>query len=776
MTSAIALEMITRTLSSLRGLRWFALPWVLIPLLTVAASFAPKRVARVTRFAVLVLSVGGALWWAWDLRWLCDDAFISFRYADNLLRGHGLVYNVGERVEGYTNFLWTMLLAAFASVGVDIPRASIVLSLLAFVALLAVTYALPALARPERARLGLPLAAIACAAQYSMASFATSGLETMFGSLLVAVALERALNGRWFAAGTAGVAAAMTHPDLGLLYAALGAAMLLDRDARRHAVRYALPFAVFYLPYFAWRFAYYGDLFPNTYYAKSANLAYFSQGAVYLSASAIGGGFWALLPLAVYAAAVERRSLFGRYCIIGLPLFCVYVAKIGGDFMYGRLLCPITAPLLVLCELGVARLLERRHRVRAFVAAAALLVVAVPARMIGPLEKAWQIADERTFYKLASLDPLRVESGYFHWAQTLIKYFPPHAAAPHISMYSAGMISYVTGWPMLDGFGLTDRFVAHRPIVWRGRPGHEKRAPRPYIVSRGVDISDEGTWPPAYAPLAHLSLDGLSFNLVHYDPKLMKRLQKKPGVSFQDFERRLAAQARAPVIAGNAERVACDAWFAEAYYFSRVPDSPQRPKIERQLLRAGRAFDAHAPPGEVLDLDGPRRAVAGTALHFDPGERARFTFEGGAFRSFPTDGTPVQQEWVTGQRGTYASSFDPELGDAARGTLRTQPFPLVGDVMEFYVGGGLRSAQLHVSLIVDGVPVLQTGGCDTEMMGRRLWQIAPFKGKQAVLEIVDDSTSWFGHLMVDEVVQWSLPAVTPPPVPAAPEPTAAPHR
>ena len=44
--------------------------------------------------------------------WLCDDAFISLRYAGNLARGDGLVYNVGERVEGFTNLLWTLLLAA----------------------------------------------------------------------------------------------------------------------------------------------------------------------------------------------------------------------------------------------------------------------------------------------------------------------------------------------------------------------------------------------------------------------------------------------------------------------------------------------------------------------------------------------------------------------------------------------------------------------------------------------------------------------------------------
>jgi len=48
-----------------------------------------------------------------------EDAFISFRYASNLIQGHGLVYNVGERVEGYTNFLWTLLLAGGMALGAD---------------------------------------------------------------------------------------------------------------------------------------------------------------------------------------------------------------------------------------------------------------------------------------------------------------------------------------------------------------------------------------------------------------------------------------------------------------------------------------------------------------------------------------------------------------------------------------------------------------------------------------------------------------------------------
>ena len=49
---------------------------------------------------------------AWCNRFIQDDAFISLRYAHHFATDRGLSWNPGERVEGYTNFLWTVLLAA----------------------------------------------------------------------------------------------------------------------------------------------------------------------------------------------------------------------------------------------------------------------------------------------------------------------------------------------------------------------------------------------------------------------------------------------------------------------------------------------------------------------------------------------------------------------------------------------------------------------------------------------------------------------------------------
>lgn len=754
MDRRVLLEMIARYASSVREVRWFALPagvGVLL-VLVLALLLRSRRGQSAVRYVLVVLASVGAVYWAWQLRWLCDDAYISFRYADNLARGRGLVFNAGDHVEGYTNFLWTVMLAFTTRIGFGSEIPSLVLSLASYVLLLFLASRVARQCAPASTHFAVPIAAMLCAAQYTMASFGTSGLETMFAAAMALLALERALAGAFLAAGFAGIAAAMAHPDHGILYAGLGLALLLGRDTRAGLVRYAIPFAAVYVPYFAWRLYYYGEFFPNTYYAKSADQAYYGQGAVYLVAFVIGTGFWASLPLLIYSAISERRTLLGRYCLIALPLFCLHVARIGGDFMYGRLLLPLVAPLLVLLECGLARLFDARRFVRGALAAISIAVIALPVRFLQPFEKRWYLSDERTFYPLSSLRPVKVDSIYFDWAKTLIKFFPPQADSPRMAMACVGMIGFYTGWPLVDCFGLTDRTVAHMPIPQRGRPGHEKLASAGYVVSRDVDLFDGPTYPPPYEEITRLRLDGTPFYFVHYDPKVVRKLKHKQGAWIQDYEHYLRAQLRGRGPA-DPERTACDAWFAEEYYFSRVPRSRMRPRMIERLLGAGRgegqASDSVAPEFESTHVRDPK-----TAIHFTPKDAKRLELSGSALRSYPVETVPPGQAWAKGNRGSFVDTFDRDLGDSARGHLRTKPFLLVGDVLELWVGGGHRSERLRVSLLIDDKPVFSAGGCGTEILGRRLWQIAPYKGQQAVLELLDYEQGAWGHLLLDEVVQW----------------------
>jgi hypothetical protein len=754
----VLVDILTRYAQGLK-LAWvWGLPGIVLALAWVGSqgALAAKLEAVPTlavraRLGVQAVATVLAVYWAWQLRWLCDDAFISFRYAENLARGLGFVWNREDRVEGYTNFLWTLILAGAKWVGLDIGQSSVVLSLASFAALIALSLLLAR--RLFGMSLVVSLASLCVAAHYTTASFGTSGLETMFAAMLLLLALERATAGAYVTAGLAGIAAAMAHPDHGVFYASLGVSLLLGRDTRKGLVRYALPFVLLYVPYFYWRYTYYGDLFPNTYYAKSANLAYFDQGFVYAATIFIGGGFFLSLPLALYGLWTQRATAFGRFCMIGMPLFSVYVAKIGGDFMYGRLFTPLIAPYLLLCEAGVRALLTHNRRVLALGALLGLVACTVPAEIFKPYEKRWMVADERTFYRLKSFSPIVVDSMYFEWSKTLTKFFPAHRDTPRLAMQCVGMIGYYTGLPLVDGFGLTDRFVAHTEIHKRGRPGHEKHASPAYIASRDVDVSDVAVYPPPYKEHTRLKLDRTQFYLGRYAPGSLGKKPKK-GMTFTKFEKHIKTFMTRPITPLRSEDTACDAWFVQEYYYSRVKKPDEVAVFQRRVLDAGRPVGQKSTDAALYEFRSTHRPDPATAFHFEPAELARFEPDLSLRSGFGLPREPAPQDTVTGYEGAFLNTFLRNVGDAGRGRLRSKPFALVGDVMQLRVGGGRHRSNLRVSLLVDGERKLSSGGCDTEMMGERLWQIGAFKGKLGVLEIVDDVAGPWAHLVVDEVVQW----------------------
>ena len=131
-------------------------------------------IAASRRGVLGLLAAGLAL--AWWNRFILDDAFISFVYARNFANGAGLVWN-GERVEGYTNFLWTLLLGLGMKAGVAPERGSVLLGLLAFGGSVVVFQRLCLRLFGDR-----PLAfwlGVALISNYSFSSFATGELLTI---------------------------------------------------------------------------------------------------------------------------------------------------------------------------------------------------------------------------------------------------------------------------------------------------------------------------------------------------------------------------------------------------------------------------------------------------------------------------------------------------------------------------------------------------------------------------------------------------------------------
>ena len=724
----------------------------------------PSGFARRAYVAVTVALALGGCAWALHLGWVGDDAYISFRYVRNLAQGHGLVYNPGERVEGYTNFLWVILLVPFSALGLDLALVSIALTLICMAATVGLTAALVRRFWPEPERLSFSIASALLALNYVVASYGTSGLETMLGALLVLWAVERADRGAALSAGVLAILATMTHPDHAIFYAALGAALLFSRDRWRLALRFALPFVALYLPYFAWRWSYYGDFFPNTYYAKSANLWYFTQGGRYLMISGFSTGLWVALPAAIFGVIHFRRLFIARFAAIATPLFLLYVAKIGGDFMLGRLLLPILPPVFIMAELGVRALAQTKRRSVNVVAVGALglfCTAAVPVRTIREGEKYRHLADERTFYPVGSYRPFALDVVYWNWAQAFNKVFAKLTRKPNLAMGSLGIIGYETSLRMIDNYGLVHRGVAHTRIRTRGRPGHEKLIGPGMLVQTDADLSDIWVYPPDYERLGSVSIAGVGFSTVRYDAPLFNELQaagvRQPGLV------RYIKDYRPPRGKDALARLECDLWYMEQIYFQHNHDSDRRkPLVKRVLERfpEWKGYEgfilqepaAHGPEWAELERMGFESLSPGTEL------------TGTAFTNNPVASEAAGQGSPANHRGRFINTFQELDADAATGTLLTPEFTIQGDAITLRVGGGRSLEELPVELLVDGERRFAATGCGSEIMGRRLWPTTALAGKRARLRMVDQAPGAWGHLVVDEVVQWKRQG--PPPEPA----------
>lgn len=576
--------------------------------------------------------------------WLCDDAFISFRYALNLARGIGLVFNPGERVEGYTNFLWTLWCAVSFPLGLDVERFAIVSGLVLFSLLL---FRMLALHRTLAGPGELPLALVGFAVSRDVAVFATSGLETCLVALLVFLGYEAVLARRRAFAGLWLGLATLTRPDAGLFVVCAAVWVLAeDRESGgsaggwrgpartllprlRGAAVLAAAAATLVVPHLAFRLWYYGALVPNTYFAKSAELTWWSQGWTYVLL--VFARYWPLA-LGVLAASLlllRRRegavarageAASVRAMALGLVLalpYVVLVAKVGGDFMFARFLVPVMPLLFVVLERAVAPALARARRddgplrrapaalrASADPAAALLLVVALvltPSPVGGRIgshgivdewlyyhetEPRWteySVRSGRTLNQLFSGLPVRVA---FFGGEARLMYY----ADPSLAIESSA--------------GLTDAWIARRPLAARGRVGHEKAATAEYLLARRVHlyfapIGRRLTGLQRRIPLVQIDLGGVRGRVVTWDPPLMDELRRR-GARFPDLPGILDEDVRLGRGRDDPEPVRVDRFARlDAFYFGPAGDAGRRSRY-RELLRL--------PP------DGPEAAISGQRI------------------------------------------------------------------------------------------------------------------------------------------------------------------
>ncbi|MCX7011634.1 MAG: hypothetical protein NTW86_03540 [Candidatus Sumerlaeota bacterium] len=385
-----------------------------------------QRVRRRWLHGLLLALALAALVVGWKAFWfLTDDAYIAFRYVRNSLLGYGYVWNPPpfRPVEGYTSFLWVLLLdGVWRVTGVEPPRAANWLSLafsagsLCLAALLVMrTRVGPSLARFRPALLALVLAGIVGNTTFLM--FSSSGLETaMFNFWFLAwvfalIFLAPRKAGTLFLGCLTAALAALTRPD-GVLCVAATAVWLVGRPlvgapavprTRREWLAVA-PLLLCPL-HFLWRHRMYGEWLPNTYYAK-ITAAWPEAGIRYVTCFVIEYGFWAwglmvaawvfrreagmierwawgpsvLTALGAPEAAEERLGLLGRGIAMGVLLFqCGYYSLlVGGDHFEYRIFSHLIPLLFVSLPWLASRLTRKGPLALSMVALCVALSYPIP--------------------------------------------------------------------------------------------------------------------------------------------------------------------------------------------------------------------------------------------------------------------------------------------------------------------------------------------------------------------------------------------------------------
>ncbi|HVY30140.1 MAG TPA: hypothetical protein VHB79_26465 [Polyangiaceae bacterium] len=624
-----------------------------------------------------------------------DDAMTSMQYAKQLSQGHGLVFNVGERVEGYTNFAWVMFMTPlyWLSERCGFPFVGAVT---ACNVLFAATNMLLVLALARRLlgerHLAAWLAAGLCLVDNSYAVWAVLGLEVHFLALFMLLALwasssEHPRRNVWLGAALLG--AHLTRPDAGLFCAVLLGNRAVEAVVRRKSGRAAQElrgialagaiWVVGYGCYFYWRYRYYGLPFPNTYYLKLGGpIDAWARGFDYLRSFLYERAF---VPVLALTAVLAVQQPLVRGLLLYNVLHVLYVVYVGGDFFAGhRFFVPELPQLALLCAVGVAEVWKRAQspRARAWLSRAR----ATPERLQGALVVAHLVLLGAVFQRGLALGPLAGE--VLTWGQDLsrqtrlFRWLGEHKpAGASIATCLIGHTGFYSSARVIDMCGVIDPVTASRHVAnfGKGKAGHEKLA------------SSEET------------------------------LAKHPTF-IADY-----------VIAG-------DLWQRGYFLRADIPDDTYEGIWQRDPLLSTGQF------------------LPDTRVSFDFGPPAGWSATGSAFEHWPSQSRWSGQGELIGSSGSFVNTFHPSLGTAATGTLTSAPFELRGDLLLFRLGGGKDATNLRVELLVDGAVTHSATGRRGDQLSRREWDIAPLRGKQAVLRVVDNTSDAWGYLALDEIVQW----------------------
>jgi arabinofuranosyltransferase len=403
--------------------------------------------------------------------WIDDDQMISMRYARNLAEGHGLVWNPGEYVEGYSNLLWVLLMAAVHALGAPDTQAALWMQGINFALHLGILYLSLRLLRvfvPD-ARAAAVLLVAGLVFSMDITFWSVNGFETnLLAVLQLGFLVSLFARGESWPTWLALTLIPLVRSDGVHVWA--GDALLavaLSRDRARTLGRLALTL-VPVAAHFGWRRFYYGDWLPNTYYLKSVGLPDKTlTGVLYVGRFLLRYGV--VLAIACGAAAALLRSDRRAFSFFATVVTTVaYSCVVGGDnFEQCRFFAHTLPVVWVFASLAGHLLIQQPlGRAGLYVALAASLV---PQRAPHPIHAPSVNGDPH--YQIIVGVMLREQA----------------LADSTVAVIPAGFVPYFSRLRAHDMLGKTDAHIARLPYVPFGLPAHGKYDPE-YSFGRDPDL------------------------------------------------------------------------------------------------------------------------------------------------------------------------------------------------------------------------------------------------------------------------------------------------
>lgn len=436
---------------------------------------------------------------AWGNRFIYDDAFISFRYAQHLAEGHGLVWNIGETpIEGYTNFLWTLLMSLAFVASVDPILFSWIIGILCFIGSLILTY-LIAKNLTHNPNWGI-LAVVLVGTNFTFNAFATSGLETQLQAMLILCAVwgvHRMVSAKAISSsqliilGVVFSLLLMVRLDSAIFIAILGL-VLLDRILRtessfaskiKQLAVLALPIILIIGSWMLWKLDFYGNILPNTFYAKVGGKTF-----VYVRGIFYQLGFWLSywlfpFPFLIAWAVIKRKltQLEIQLTVI-IAIWITYLIYVGGDHMEFRFMVSVIPLLMIVIVSILAKIIQQTSLRMIFIL------------LIGTGTISHMITYENSPFKTHQtsipnlLAPSTTPLDNWDIAGQALGKALNYDRTVTIAINPAGIIPYYTQARTIDMLGLNDRWIARNGVPYLTLAAHEKITTFDYLLTQDVNL------------------------------------------------------------------------------------------------------------------------------------------------------------------------------------------------------------------------------------------------------------------------------------------------